>query len=90
MEYSDFVIFKSQRFETRKPTELHLLHRYFRWSNLQYEIWSLTLREEQRLRVFENRELARIFRLNTDKVAVGQRKCHNVELHNLYSFGKCY
>jgi hypothetical protein len=41
------------------------------------EIWSLTLREEHRLRGFENRAPRRIF---------GQkRKLHNEELHNLYS-----
>jgi hypothetical protein len=40
---------------------------------------SLTLREEHRLRVFENRALRR------DEVMGGWRKLHNEELHDLYS-----
>jgi hypothetical protein len=49
------------------------------------EIWSLTLREEHRLRVFENRGLRRIFRWKRDEVTGGWRKLHNEEIHNLYS-----
>jgi hypothetical protein len=49
------------------------------------EIWSLTLREEHRLRVFENRVLRRIFGPKIDDVTGGWRKLHNEELHNLYS-----
>jgi hypothetical protein len=49
------------------------------------ETWSLTLREEHRLRVFENRVLRRIFRPKGDEVTGGWRKLHNEELHNLYS-----
>jgi hypothetical protein len=49
------------------------------------ETWSLALREEHRLRVFENRMLRRIFGPNRDEVTGGWRKLHNVELHNLYS-----
>jgi hypothetical protein len=48
------------------------------------EIWSLILREEQRLRVFENRVL-RIFGPQRDEVTGDWRKLHNEELHNLYS-----
>jgi hypothetical protein len=47
------------------------------------ETWSLTLREEYRLRVFENRVLRRI--LGSKKEVGGWRKLHNEELHNLYS-----
>jgi hypothetical protein len=47
--------------------------------------WSLTLREEYRLRVFENRVLRRIFGPKRDKVTGGWRKLHNEELHGLYS-----
>jgi hypothetical protein len=47
--------------------------------------WSLTLREEHRLRVFENRVLRRIFGPKRDEVTGGWRKRHNEELHNLYS-----
>jgi hypothetical protein len=45
----------------------------------------LTLREEHRLRVFENRMLRRIFGLKRDEVTKIWRKLHNEELHNLYS-----
>jgi hypothetical protein len=47
------------------------------------ETWSLTLREEHRLRVFENRALRRIFGLKGDEVIGGWRKLHN-QLHNSY------
>jgi hypothetical protein len=47
--------------------------------------WSLTLRGEHRLRVFENRMLRRIFELKRNEVTGGWRKLHNEELHNLYS-----
>jgi hypothetical protein len=49
------------------------------------ETWSLTLREEQRLRVFENRVLRRILGPRRDGVTGDWRKLHNEELHNLYS-----
>jgi hypothetical protein len=48
------------------------------------ETLSLTLREEHRLRVFENRVLRRIFGLKRGEVMGGWRKLHNEELHNLY------
>jgi hypothetical protein len=48
------------------------------------ETWSLTLREEHRLRMFENRVLRRIFVPRRDEVIGGWRKLHNDELHNLY------
>jgi hypothetical protein len=44
----------------------------------------LTLREEHRLRVFENRMLGRIFGPKGDEVMGGWRKLYNEELHNLY------
>jgi hypothetical protein len=46
---------------------------------------SLTLREEHRLRVFENRVLRRIFGPKRDEVTGEWWKLHNEELHNLYS-----
>jgi len=45
----------------------------------------LTLREEHRLRVFENRVLRRIFVPKRDKVTGEWRKLHNEELNDLYS-----
>jgi hypothetical protein len=50
-----------------------------------YETWSLTLSEEHRLRVFENRVLRRIFGPKRDKVTEEWRKLHNAKVHNLYS-----
>jgi hypothetical protein len=49
------------------------------------ETWSLTLREEHRLRVFENRVLRRIFGPKRDEVTGEWRKLHSGELHNLYA-----
>jgi hypothetical protein len=49
------------------------------------ETWSLTLREEHILRVFENRVLRIIFGPKRDEVTGDWRKLHNEELHNLYS-----
>ena len=49
------------------------------------EIWSLTLREECKLRVFENAVLRRIFRPKRDMVTKEWRKLHNEELNDLYS-----
>jgi hypothetical protein len=50
-----------------------------------YETWSLTLREEHRLRMFEKRVSRRIFGPKRDEVTGGWRKLHNEELHNVYS-----
>jgi hypothetical protein len=49
------------------------------------ETWSLTSREEQRRRVFENRVLRRIFGPKSDEVRGGWRKLHNEGFHNLHS-----
>jgi hypothetical protein len=49
------------------------------------ETWSLTLREEHRLKVFENRVLWRIFGRRRDEVTGGWIKLHNEELNFLYS-----
>jgi hypothetical protein len=45
----------------------------------------VTLRQEHRLRVFENRVWRRIFGPMRDEVTGGCRKLHNEELHNLCS-----
>jgi hypothetical protein len=50
-----------------------------------FDIWSLTLREEHRLRVFETRVLSRILGPKRDEVTGGWRKLHTKELHNLYA-----
>jgi hypothetical protein len=49
------------------------------------ETWSLTLREEHRLRVFEDRVLRRIFGPKRDEVTGEWRKLHNEELRDLYT-----
>jgi hypothetical protein len=49
------------------------------------ETLSLTVREEYKLRVFENRVLRRIFGPKRDEVMGGWRKLHTEELHNLCS-----
>jgi hypothetical protein len=48
------------------------------------ETWSLTLREEHRLRVFEKRVLGKMFGPKREEDG-SWRKLHNDELHNLYS-----
>jgi hypothetical protein len=47
---------------------------------------SLTLREEHRLRVYENKVPRRIFGPKRDEVTGGWRKLHNEELRDLYSW----
>jgi hypothetical protein len=49
------------------------------------ETWSLTLRKEHRLRVFENRVLRRIFGPKRDEVTEEWRRLHNEELNDLCS-----
>ena len=48
------------------------------------ETWSLTLMEERRLRVFENRVLRRIFGPKRNEVTEERRKLHNEELNYMY------
>ena len=50
-----------------------------------YETWSLTLREERKLRVFENMVLRRIFGPRRDEVTGEWRRLHNEELNDLCS-----
>jgi hypothetical protein len=55
------------------------------FTNLKiYKQRILTLREEHKLRVFENRVLRKTFGPKRDEVIGGWRKLHNEELHNLY------
>jgi hypothetical protein len=49
-----------------------------------YETWSLTLREERRLRVFVNRVLRRVFRSKRNEVTGECRKLFNEELNDLH------
>ena len=52
------------------------------------ETWYLTLRDEHRLRVFENKVLSKIFGAMRDEIAGEWRKLYNAELHALYSSPK--
>ena len=47
------------------------------------ETWSVTLREEHRLRVFENRVLRKIFGPKREEVTGKCRRLHNKELYDL-------
>ena len=49
------------------------------------ETWALILREEHRLRVFENKVLRRVFGSKRDEVTGEWRKLHNEKLSDLYS-----
>ena len=49
------------------------------------ESWSLTLREEKKLRVFENMVLRRLFGPRRDEVTGEWMRLHNEELNDLYS-----
>jgi len=48
------------------------------------ETWSLTVREERKLRLFENMVLRRIFGPRRDEVMMEWRRLHNEELNDLY------
>jgi hypothetical protein len=50
------------------------------------ETWSLILREDHRLRVFESRVLRRIFEPKSVEVTEDWMKLHSEELHNLYTY----
>jgi hypothetical protein len=52
---------------------------------LSWNTWSIILREEHRLRVFENRVLRGVFGPKREEVVRGWRRLHNEELHNLYA-----
>jgi len=49
------------------------------------ETWPLTLSEERRLRVFENRMVRRIFGHKREEVVGSWRRLHDEELHDLYA-----
>jgi hypothetical protein len=65
---------------------LRIIAKYYLYPVVLYgcETWSLTLREEHRLIMFENRMLRRIFGPKRDEVTGDWRKLHNEKLHNFY------
>jgi len=73
---------------TNTPKDSDLLSTLVRTRNLPVvlygcRVWALTLTEERRLRVFENRVLRRIFGPLRDEVMGEWRKLHNEELNDL-------
>ena len=50
-----------------------------------YKVWSLTLTEEHRLRLFENMMLRKVFGSKRDDVAWDQKRLYTEELLDLYS-----
>jgi hypothetical protein len=62
----------------------HIHNSNFACSLYGCKVWSLTLREKQRLRVFENRVLRKIFGRTRDEATGEWRRLHNKELYDLY------
>jgi hypothetical protein len=67
------------------PDKLYGIYIYIYVVLYGCETWSVTLREEHRLRMFENRVLRRIFGSKRDGVTGEWRRLHNEELNDLYS-----
>jgi len=74
---TSILLFKNIKIKTHRTINLPV-------ALYGYETWSLTLREEHRLTVFENRMLRRIFRPKRDEVTGEWRRLHNEELNDLY------
>ena len=76
-------------FSVLQKTLSSINHQIFRVCNFAScfvgcETWSLTLREERKLRVFENMVLRRIFGPRRDEVTGEWRRLHNEELNDVY------
>jgi len=68
-------------------TQLHLVGHFYKiFFAPSSETWSLTLSEERRLRVFENRVLRKVFGPKRDEVTGEWRKLHNEELNDCTPF----
>jgi hypothetical protein len=68
-----------------KHIKLKYTNTFFLAAMCGCETWPLTLRDERRLRVFENRALRRVFGPKRDDVTGEWRKLHNEELYGLFS-----
>jgi hypothetical protein len=75
--HSHLLLYRNLKVKTHKTIILPVV--------CEFETWSLSLREEHRLGVFENTVLRRIFGPKRDEVTGEWRKLHNGELHILYS-----
>ncbi|KAJ4447263.1 hypothetical protein ANN_09267 [Periplaneta americana] len=64
--------------------DISIKRRYELYYWYDCETWTLTLREEQRLRIFENKVLRKVFGAKRDEVIGEWRKLHNAELHALH------
>jgi len=67
-----------------------LIHTVIMLVLCRYETWSLTLREEHRLKVFEYWVLRKIFGPKTEEVTGEWRILHKEELNNLYPTPKLF
>jgi hypothetical protein len=77
----------SDKYKTRKYSDLKIkIYGTIILPVVLYECetWSLTLREEKKLRVFENKVLRRIYGPRRDEVTGEWRRLHNEELNDLY------
>ena len=74
---SSSMLSESIKTEIRRTVILHVIF-------YGCETWPLTLREERRLRVFENRVLRIIFGPKREEVTEEWKKLHNEELSDLY------
>ena len=72
------------QFAVQKFKDYDIQNYNFAWCLYGCETWSLTSREERRLRVFENRVLRGMFVPKRDEVKGKWRKFHNEELNDLY------
>ena len=72
----------SKKFKVNRPTYKTIILPVVLYG---CETWSLKLREEHTLRVFENKVLRKIFGAKRDEIIGEWRKLHNAELHTLYS-----
>jgi hypothetical protein len=70
-----------------RPADYYYYYYYYNFACFLYgcETWSLILREERNLRVFENMVLRRIFGPRRDEMTGEWRRLHNEELNDLYS-----
>ena len=84
--YSEFLVFTSRFEDSPFCPRLLVLSVNSPLPVVSYgcEPWSLTLREERKLRVFENMVLRRIFGPRKDEVTGQWRRLHNEELNDLY------
>jgi len=86
LEHRTFLITDGKIFDTSKNLKIRIFRNIILPVVLYgCETWSLTLREERRLRVFENRVLRRIFGPKRDEVTREWRKLHKEEPNNLNS-----